>query len=261
MSTLFLTSNLETYRKNEIGAKNAIALVNKNAIVDNFKQSLKAQDNFLFVASSIGHRSMTEEYFNIVKQSFEQTIPFKNYTILDETEASRAEELVINADFILLSGGHVPSQNRLFQLLDLKHLLAKNNRAVICGVSAGSMNCAETVYCPPEYEEELTPTFIKYFPGLALSKISIYPHWEEHNKENELLSTTNIFHEIMLPDSEKAPFLAFDDGTYILQKGDAGKATVFGQSFLFCNGCYEEFSKIGEVKEFDWMEVINKKKE
>ena len=47
-------------------------------------------------------------------------------------------------DLIILAGGHVPTQNRYFQEINLKSLL-KNYQGVILGISAGTMNSAETV--------------------------------------------------------------------------------------------------------------------
>ena len=82
------------------------------------------------------------------------TLPFKNYYFLSPKTKDKAKELVEGADFIFLCGGHLPTQNKFFNDIDLKNLL-KNTNALIVGGSAGSMNCADVVYCPPELEEEV----------------------------------------------------------------------------------------------------------
>ena len=69
--------------------------------------------------------------------------------MLDSRNADDAAELVAQSGVILLSGGHVPTENAFFASMDLRDLLADFD-GVIIGISAGSMNCADTVYAQPE---------------------------------------------------------------------------------------------------------------
>ena len=51
--------------------------------------------------------------------------------------------------------------------------------ALVVGGSAGSMNCASLVYCPPELEGESEDiNFNRYLSGLCLTNINILPHYD-----------------------------------------------------------------------------------
>ena len=76
-------------------------------------------------------------------------------TMLDRRNAERAAGLVRSADWIVLCGGHVPTQNRFLHEIHLKELL-KDFDGLVMGCSAGSMNCAERVYSHPELPGEST---------------------------------------------------------------------------------------------------------
>ena len=52
-------------------------------------------------------------------------------------------------DVIILTGGHVPTENVFFKELGLREKLRDFDGLVIAW-SAGSMNCADTVYAGPE---------------------------------------------------------------------------------------------------------------
>ncbi|MBE7082699.1 MAG: dipeptidase E [Clostridiales bacterium] len=237
---LFLTSYLDSYYKDKNGNKIAQNFGNENGILDNFKKYIKKYDNFVFVASQMADTTKTDGYADIMFKSFEMTLPFKNYQVLDHRNKDKAQELIENADFIFLCGGHLPSQLELFEHLNLRELI-KNTNAIICGGSAGSMDSAEIVYCPPEIEGEALDTIFKrYRKGLGLTNINIYPHWNESLIEEEYLDGKNIFRDIMLEDSKNSPFIAFDDGTYILQADN--EVELFGKAYMFKNGKYIKVS-------------------
>lgn len=231
-NVLFLTASLDTYDKDENGNRIPHNFGNENAILDNFKKYIKKYDNFLFVASSFD-TVMTDIYAKAIIKSFKLTLPFKHYDILDMRTKDKAEELVQNADFIFICGGHVPTQNKLFKELNLKKLLKKSN-AVICGGSAGSMNSADIVYCPPELEgEAIDKNFKKYLKGLGLTNINIYPHVVPATFKGYTLDGVDMYNDA-LNDSKVRPFIMFDDGTYILQVD--GKSKLFGTAYIFKDG-------------------------
>ena len=178
MSSVILTSCLDLYEKDENGNKIVHHFGNVNSILDCLKSHIKNYDNFLFVARGNDDES-TEQYFNNTCKSFELTLPFKNYNILNYTTCKNAKELIEKADLIFLCGGHLPTQNKFFNEINLKELI-KNTNALIVGGSAGSMNCADVVYCPPEVEgESVDPNFNRYMKGLGLTDINILPHYDE----------------------------------------------------------------------------------
>ena len=80
------------------------------------------------------------------------------------------EEDLRRYDVIFLAGGHVPTQRRWLEQLELRRRLVGFGGLVI-GTSAGSMNAARTVYAWPEREgESIDPDYELFFPGLGLAE-------------------------------------------------------------------------------------------
>lgn len=217
-NSIYLTSKLDLYKRDLSNRKIAKKFNNYNEIIDNFKKDIKRYGNFLYIASTEDNYSINDEYANVTFKSFEMTLPFKNYNILDGRTISIATDLVKKADFIFISGGNVALQNNFFQKINLRKLI-KNTSAVICSVSAGSMNCAKDVYCPPETEEEYkNKKFIKSFKGLGLTDINILPHYNV--LKDVILCEKKYIKEIIFPDSTNKKICAIPDGAYILIKND-----------------------------------------
>ncbi len=239
MKALFLTSSINTNKEDGFGNKIPIEFENKNRILDNFKKYISRYDNFLYIASNPNDYEKTDLYSSIVFESFDLTLPFKNYKVLDNRNVKDAKKLVKKANFIYLAGGHVPTQNKFFNDINLKELIKENKRVVICGVSAGSMNCADIVYSPPEEEgEAVSKEYERYLKGLDLINISINPHYNDHQVVT--LDDLDVKKDILLPDSKKKSFFAYPDGTYILKANN--KVMLYGLSYLFKDGRRYKFS-------------------
>lgn len=246
MKALFLTSSINTNVEDEFGNKTPIKFENKNHILDNFKKYIDKYDNFLYIASDPNDYEKTDLYISIVFKSFDLTLPFKNYKVLDKRSIKNAKKLVRNADFIYLAGGHVPTQNKFFNDINLKDLLKENKDAVICGVSAGSMNASSIVYSPPEEGgEAINKDYERYLKGLGLINISINPHY--NNEEKIILDNLDVKKDILLPDSKKRLFFAYPDGTYILKANN--KVMLYGLSYLFKDGKCYKFNDDGNIKD------------
>ena len=96
-------------------------------------------------------------------------IPTASITMLDRRNAHQAKELVKQADWIILCGGHVPTQNRFLHESGLKGLM-EGFDGVVMGCSAGSMNCADEVYSHPELPGEARdPQYRRWLRGLGYS--------------------------------------------------------------------------------------------
>lgn len=246
MKALFLTSSINTNVEDEFGNKTPIKFENKNHILDDFKKYIDKYDNFLYIASDPNDYEKTDLYTSIVFKSFDLTLPFKNYKVLDKRSIKNAKKLVRNADFIYLAGGHVPTQNKFFNDINLKDLLKENKDAVICGVSAGSMNASSIVYSPPEEDgEAINKDYERYLKGLGLINISINPHY--NNEEKIILDNLDVKKDILLPDSKKRLFFAYPDGTYILKANN--KVMLYGLSYLFKDGKCFKFNDDGNIKD------------
>lgn len=241
--TLILTSFLDMSSKNELNERIPHNFGNKNGILDNIKKFSPKCENLVFIASNEYDYDVTDIYAKVTFDSFKLTFPFNNYIILDGRTKDKAKKIIENADLIFLCGGHVPTQNQFFKNINLKEIIKITN-ALIIGVSAGSMNSAEIVYAQPELEgETLDENYKKYLKGLELTKISILPHFMEG--EVQELDNKNILQEISLPDSLIRPFIAFPDGTYIIDTGE--KQTIYGESYLFRNGKYNKLTENNSI--------------
>ncbi len=232
MKTLILTSCLDLYHRDENRNRIPHSITNDNGIVDILKSKIKKFDNFLFVASVENNPQATDIYAKVTFESFSMTIPFKNYNVLDIRTEDNAKELIKNADFIFLCGGHVPTQNQFFKNIKLKDLIKETN-AVVCGGSAGSMNCANVVYCPPELEgESLDKNFKRYFSGLNLTNLNIMPHYD--TRFYEVLDGKQYWNEIVLPDSYKTKMLVLNDGSFVVEENKI--QTLYGEAYIFEKG-------------------------
>ena len=75
-----------------------------------------------------------------------------------------------------MAGGHVPTQNKFMDQLRLRERL-KDYHGIVVAWSAGSMNCADTVYAGSELEgEAIDPLYKRWITGLGLTDINIFPH-------------------------------------------------------------------------------------
>ena len=146
----------------------------------------------------------------------------------------------------------MPTQNKFFKSINLKEII-KKTKAVILGVSAGSMNCADIVYAQPELEgEALDLMYKRYIKGLGLTKISILPHYGDEDRK--VLDGMDIEKDISLLDSKKHGFIAYPDESYILQIGN--KAKLYGEGYLYLNG---EKTKINDMNKILDLSGIVKK--
>lgn len=238
-----LTSYLDLYDKDEEGNRIAKNFGNQNHILDNIKKYVKKYDNFLFVASNENNNEETDIYANVTFESFNLTLPFKNYNILDSRNEDKIEELLENADLIFLCGGHVPTQNSFFNNINLREKI-RNTEALIIGGSAGAMNMADIVYCPPEIEgEAMDPNFKKIYKGLGLTSINIFPHYDEI--KDDLVDGIHVLNEIIIPDSYKYDIYALNNGSYILIDD---KNYLYGEAYLIKDGKIEMINEEDEVK-------------
>lgn len=232
MNTIILTSKLDLYEKDEEGLRHPRHFGNLNGILDLLKSEATGRENLLYIASTRDDHEMTDMYFEPFKKSFDMTLPFKNYIVLDGRNEESAESLIRKADLIILAGGHVPTQNKFFKKIGLKELL-KNVNAPVLGMSAGSMNLEKTVWCPPELEgESLDKNFQKYFSGLGYTDLKILPHYDDY--EGLILDGKDYLKDIIMPDSFSREILAINDGSYIVISG--GQEVLFGEAYILKDG-------------------------
>lgn len=207
-----------------------------NGFIARLKADLPPCPRCLFIAADPDNPEETCKYGSHIFMAFaEAGIPFRSYTVLDGENAHYAEDLIGDSDLVILSGGHVPTQNRFFQELDLAQLL-EDYSGVVMSFSAGSMNCAKEVYAQPELPgESLDPSYRRFLPGLGLTNISILPHYQKTCKM--LLDGQRLFEDITYYDSYDHTFFALPDGSYLYRHEE--ETLLLGRAYRLRNGILE----------------------
>lgn len=146
-------------------------------------------------------------------------------------------------DVIILGGGHVPTQNKFFETIQLKEKI-KNFHGIIIGISAGSMNAAQIVYSQPEEPgEAIDPHYQRYLKGLDLTTTQMIPHYQMIKQY--WLDGLRLFEDITYKESLNREFVCLVDGSYIFI--DNNKEWIYGESYLIKDGLLIPFSKEDEV--------------
>lgn len=226
------------------GAPRAI-LNPENGFEENLRRCLPEHPRCLFIAAAPDDYGFTDRVAEEMAACFyEAGFGFSELYKLDRRNQADAQMLIWKSDFIILSGGHVPTQNAFFQEINLKQLL-KNYQGVILGISAGTMNAADRVYIQPEEPGESVPEFPRFGAGLGITKINVLPHYQM--VKDNYLDGRRLFEDITFADSYGECFYVFPDGTYLLVED--GKTTLWGEAFRLADGKMEQISRVGDVLE------------
>lgn len=238
---LFLTSSPFLYQHDPA------TLNPDNEFVDRLRSVLPERPRTLFICSNPADHDMTLGFSRDTRDAFARAgIPLGKTSVLDGRNARWAYRLVASADFIIIMGGHVPTQNTFFRKIRLRRLMQKFN-GVVMGISAGSMNSADIVYAQPEEEGESSPDFPRFLHGLGLADINILPHYQQV-KDYEL-DGQRLYEDITFSDSMGQEFFVFPDGTYFYQ--DEDECVILGESYRISDGTMEQLTENGE--RFDFM--------
>ena len=220
------------------------ALNPANGFVDELREALPDPCRAVFVASSPDDVERTERFAGSIRTGFELTgFRFDHYQVLDRRNAGQCADLVAGADLLILSGGHVPTQNRFFHDIGLRERLTGYD-GVVVGISAGTMNCEELVYAPPEEEgEAIDPNYQRFYPGLGLTQVMIFPHFQE--TRYEVVDGLPTLETSLLPDSMGRKIYALVDGSFLLGKN--GREELRGEAYRIENGVLTQIGREGDV--------------
>ena len=171
--------------------------------------------------------------------------------MLERKNAQKAPELVRWAHWIVLCGGHVPTQNKFIHEIGLKELL-EDFQGVVMGCSAGSMNCAGDVYSHPELPgEAVDPSYRRWLKGLGLTDIQLVPHLEQVRYAT--VDGLRLFEDVAFPDSWGHRFYTFRDGGYVIRK-EGKPAELRGEAFEITRGAMRRVSE--ENKSYSFMNLV-----
>lgn len=214
-----------------------------NGFVDRIKAALPETPKCLFVCSDPDSPGLTDRFGEEIASAFgEAGIPFREFISLDRRNDHCAQELIWESDLIILAGGHVPTQNAYFQEIGLGALL-ENYQGVLMGISAGSMNCADTVYLQPEEPGESDPDFCRFAQGLGLTDTNILPHYQQ--VKDNILDGLRLFEDVTYADSMGSCFLAMVDGSYLYNDGEG--ELLFGEAYTIEDGVLLQISQENDV--------------
>lgn len=229
MAVLFLTSSPTGPLD---GARRVEGFDYMNNLKENIRTYWKENSKCLMIAAAPSEHArndeMTaffEEVLNIEELSYECFDLWDDRTMLSR-EALQAY------DVIYLSGGHVPTERAFFEKIGLKEKL-KGFDGIIMGISAGTMNSAEIVYAQPEEPgEAVDPDYVRFFPGLGLTKWNVLPHYQ--CLKDGYLDGQKIYEDIAAGDSHGKEFLILPDGSYVISHD--GIDELFGEAWIMKDG-------------------------
>lgn len=237
---LFITSKIgATVHLN--GRRTAGKIDNRFGFLTNFKKCLQKTGQMLYISSDPEPNERVSEWFqNTVEALEKEGIRFDRCTLVNGHNASMLKDAITQTDVIFLSGGHLPTQNLFFQRIGLRDILTGFD-GIIVAQSAGSMNCAETVYvCPELPGESLDLNFERFRPGLGLTDINIIPHYNDNH--SLILDGKRFYEDIVSPDTFKVPVYLLPDGSYFYTHD--GKTELFGEAYLFHCGKLKLLEKL-----------------
>ena len=215
-----------------------------NGFLDELRERIPENCRALFVCSDPDSPAVTDMYAGIIRGWFEDAgFSFRKYSVLDGRNGEEAAELVRGSDLIMLGGGHVPTQNRFFRNIGLREIMREYD-GIVLGLSAGSMNCADTVYAQPEEPGEAAdPGYERFLTGLGLTEVMLLPHYRE--VKDSMLDGMRLFEDITYPDSIGRTFYAIPDGSYLLS--DDGREEIRGEAYRIRDGIITRIASDGDV--------------
>ena len=236
MRHVFLTSDVGCIKKID-GVRTVSPIDDSNGIIEQIKNRLIKEDTFVYFASDPSCFEKTDMYAKFVFDSFKLSgFKFKNYIIIDNRFNGDLKSVVESADIIFLTGGDTKTQMDFFERIGLRDIL-KDYEGVIIGQSAGSMNLANLVVCPPEKEDISTYTW----NGLGIVDINIEPHFSE-----ELFYKDDFYNNKLKEISKIYSLYAYGDGTHIYY--DGSNYSIYGDVYYLFDSKLEKINSVNYKK-------------
>lgn len=198
----------------------------------------------LMLAADPNNFAGNDQMRDVFAESFRREgLPFARCVVCDHRNADDIASLLAQSGFLMLCGGHVPTQNRFFSELGLPGLL-QGYEGIVLGISAGTMNAARLVYAQPEEPGEAAdPNYCRWLSGLGLTESRVWPHFQ---RSRWLSVDGQSLMEIGLEDSRRTPFYGIPDGSYILNVD--GAETLYGEGWYFADGKAEKISENDQTR-------------
>ncbi len=244
---LYLTSSpFGAYRAEGVGYS---GLNPKNGLIDALKEDWPKQPaRCLFIAANPDdceqNAAIADDF---AKRLNESGLRADAFDVCDAANPAAPVRCLTDYDFLLLGGGHVPTENAFFREIGLFERI-RDYRGIVMGISAGTMNCAEIVYAQPELDGEATdPDYRRFIPGLGLTPCQILPHYQ--SVKDDILDGMRLFEDISFADSFGNAFIAIPDGSFVLQRD--GLPILRGKGYLIAEGQIAQICEDGETLPLD----------
>lgn len=228
---LILTSSLGGAVKVD-GRRLPGRILSENGLLSTLQSCWREPARVMMICSTPDDSAKNDGIVECFTQSFPRNgLPISRLLMCDGRNPE-VVELIGQTDVVILTGGHVPTQNAFFHRIGLRERLQSFGGLVI-GWSAGSMNCAETVYAGPEFPgEAIDPNYHRWLPGLGLTKTNILPHFQD--LRDDILDGMRLIEDITFGDSMGHAFLAMHDGSYIVR--DESGEVLYGEAYWIRDG-------------------------
>ena len=185
---------------------------------------------------------MRADFYHIIKDT---GLSIHGIDICDLRNAKDKADNLLKYDFVILGGGHVPTENEFFRSIGLAEKITGFD-GIVMGISAGTMNCARMVYAQPELPGEAAdPAYERFIPGLGLTDYNILPHYNA--VKNDIIDGMRLIEDIAFGDSFGHTFYAIPDGSYLLQTEDF--AEIRGEAYMIRDGRIKQICSDGDVRE------------
>jgi len=224
------------------GTKVPSIIMQHNGLLDQLKSIWAPNAKVLIVCGSPCDYERNDSLYNNLKESFSLSgLSVSCINMCDGRNPEIVEHLE-TVDVIILTGGHVPTQNMFLMQLRLREHLSSYD-GIIVAWSAGSMNCADVVYAGPEFEgEAIDPLYERWITGLGITDINIFPHFQK--LRNDYLDGMRLIEDITFADSFGHEIIALNDGSYIMI--DDGQATLYGEAYMIKDGQQTQICRDGD---------------
>lgn len=237
----FLTSALGGYSR-ENGIRVPAPLLRTNGLSDRLRSVWRSDARVLIVCADPEKHETNDN----IRACFARSLPMSGLEVSSvdvcDSRNPEAAEHPEKMDVLILTGGHVPTQNRFLSEIRLRERLSRFN-GVLVAWSAGSMNCADTVYAGPELEgEAVDPLYQRWLTGLGITDIQIFPHMQAIR--DAWLDGMRLIEDITFEDSVGHAFIALNDGSYVVL--DGGRATLYGEAYRIADREITQICRDGE---------------
>ena len=251
MKRVILTSNLGGSEKID-GLYVPARLEEGNGQLDLIKTFWKEEAKVLFITASPDDAERNSSTIRCFKDAFPMSGLSVSEILMCDRENMALVDDLSGIDVIILTGGHVPTENVFFKELGLREKLWDFDGLVIAW-SAGSMNCADTVYAGPEIPgEAVDPDFKRWITGLGLTKINIFPHFSD--LRYDMLDGMRLIEDITFSDSMGHEIIAINNGSYIVCEEDG--ETVYGEAYRILDGKIEQICEDGKSVKWTMKEKV-----